>query len=52
MGIDPSGRFVIAGSDPARVWNTSTGRCVLTIPEFRADRRIARRASTSWSGTT
>lgn len=37
MGIDPSGRFVIAGSDPAQVWNTTTGRCVLTIPEFSAD---------------
>ena len=37
MGLDPTGRFVIAGADPARVWDTETGECVLSIPGFNAD---------------
>ena len=32
MGIDPSGRFLIADGEPARIWDTASGRCVLTVP--------------------
>ena len=34
---DASGRFLIVDRDPARVWDIRTGRCVLTIDDFRAD---------------
>jgi WD40 repeat protein len=37
MGIDPSGRFLIADSEPARLWDTMTGRCCLTLADFSAD---------------
>jgi hypothetical protein len=38
MGIDPSGRFLIADGNPARVWDVETGCCVLTIPGLRPTR--------------